>query len=117
MVKNGVNGNGNGNGNGNQRFCSVCCVQMGTYQKDVTSLPAGGFAHESCLLEIMNRVFIIPAKKVASISPVIGSPRETMSSILGELKNHRKTSGVPQLLKMAKTFSNKFGLGIMTTSL
>jgi|SRR3989344_102558 len=102
MVKNGVNG----------RFCSVCFMELGTHQKDVVPLPGGGFAHESCLLEKMNQNFIIPAKKVTSINPTIGTPRETMLSILEELKNHRKTSGVPQLLKRAKTFSSKFGLGI-----
>ncbi|HAJ44624.1 MAG: hypothetical protein UV53_C0021G0012 [Candidatus Azambacteria bacterium GW2011_GWE1_42_9] len=105
-------------GNGvNGKFCSVCFIQLGTHQKDATSLPGSGFAHESCLLEKMNTMFITPAKKVVSISPIIGSPRETMLSILGELKSHRRTSGVPQLLKRAKTFSSKFGLGIRTDSL
>lgn len=107
-MKNGVNGS---NENGN-KFCNVCFIQLGTHQKDVTLLPSGGLAHESCLLEKMNKMFIVPAKEVTSISPIIGSPRETMLSILKELSNHRKTSGVPQLLKRAKTFSSKFGLGI-----
>ena len=111
MGKNGVNGNGNKNGNGNQRFCSVCFMEIGTHQKDVVPLPGGGFAEQSCLLEKMNRSFIVPAKKVTDFDPAIGSPRKTMLSIIEHLQQYQKTPGIPELLEKARDFSSKF-LGI-----